>query len=178
LFNSLNSIAALVEDDPKAGETAILSLARMFRYVLEGSRSTLVRLGDELDFVQNYLAMEALRFGKRLTFSLAIDAALHDTPVPPLFLQPLVENAVRHGMQARSNGRVEVSAERTNGVLILTVDDDGPGPEASSHRGAGTSHETLRARLTLLFGERASLSTGVSPLGGFRAEVRVPWGQP
>jgi sensor histidine kinase YesM len=176
LFNSLNSIAALVEDDPKAGEAAILSLARMFRYVLEGSRSTFVRLADELEFVQSYLGMEALRFGKRLTFSLDIDAELRQARVPPLLLQPLVENAVRHGMQARGTGRVQVSAACTEQALVLRVDDDGPGPESSAHRGAGTSHQTLRARLALLFGERAGFSTGASPLGGFRAEVRIPWG--
>ena len=174
LFNSLNSIAALVEDDPRAGEAAILSLARMFRYVLEGSRATFVSLRDELEFVQSYLAMEALRFGERLTFVLDVDQALHDTPVPPLFLQPLVENAVRHGMHARGRGQVKVSAQHSEQALVLTVDDDGPGPDASSHRGAGTSHDTLRARLSLLYGSQATFSTGASPLGGFRAQLRFP----
>jgi two-component system sensor histidine kinase AlgZ len=174
LFNSLNSIAALVEDDPKAGEQAILGLARMFRYVLEGSRSNHVPLADELDFVASYLAMERLRFGERLSSSLEVDEALRTTPVPPLLLQPLVENAVRHGMHASGRGRVLVRASLEEEALLLAVDDDGPGPDASAHRGAGTSHETLRARLQLLYGARASFRTASSPLGGFRAEVRLP----
>jgi sensor histidine kinase YesM len=178
LFNSLNSIAALVEDDPKAGEQAILGLARMFRYVLEGSRSTHVPLADELDFVQSYLAMERLRFGERLSSALEVDATLRDVLVPPLLLQPLVENAVRHGMRDSGQGRVLVRAAAHEGALVLSVDDDGPGPEASAHRGAGTSHDTLRARLMLLYGERASFRVASSPLGGFRAEVRLPRNQP
>ncbi|HEY8946759.1 MAG TPA: histidine kinase, partial [Polyangiaceae bacterium] len=97
LFNSLNSIAALVEDDPKAGERAILSLASLFRYVLEGSRSSFVTLRDELAFVRSYLDMERLRFGERLSVALEMSPSLNELPVPPLLLQPLVENAVHHG---------------------------------------------------------------------------------
>ena len=178
LFNSLNSIAALVEDDPRAGEAAILRLARMFRYVLEGSRSTFVTLGDELEFVRSYLEMETLRFGERLSFALEVAGELREAPIPPLLLQPLVENAVHHGMRESGRGRVSVHAARSDDSLVLTVDDDGQGPEGSSHRGAGTSHETMRARLALLYGDAARLTTHSSPLGGFRAQVHIPWRAP
>jgi LytS/YehU family sensor histidine kinase len=150
----------------------------MFRYVLEGSQSTFVRLADELEFVRGYLELEALRFGERLSFALEVASELRDTPIPPLLLQPLVENAVHHGMRETGRGRVSVHAARTGDFLLLTVDDDGRGPLASSHRGAGTSHETLRARLALLYGDAARLSTSSSPLGGFRAQVHIPWGGP
>jgi LytS/YehU family sensor histidine kinase len=174
LFNALNSIAALVDEDPKAGEQAILGLARMFRYVLEGSKSTFVTLRDELEFVRSYLAMESLRFGERLSCTLEVDEALNDVPVPPLLLQPLVENAVRHGMRDSGKGRVLLRAELERECLLVSVDDDGPGPEASSHRGAGTSHDTVRARLSLLYGKSAEFTATRSPLGGFRAQVRLP----
>ena len=103
---------------------------------------------------------------------------LREAPIPPLLLQPLVENAVHHGMRESGRGRVSVHAARSDDSLVLTVDDDGQGPEGSSHRGAGTSHETMRARLALLYGDAARLTTHSSPLGGFRAQVHIPWRAP
>jgi two-component system, LytTR family, sensor histidine kinase AlgZ len=175
LFNSLNSIAALIADEPELAERAVLQLAAMFRYVLEGSGATDVRLGDELAFVRDYLALEALRYPDRLTVQLEVDAALHDARVPPLVLQPLVENALRHGLAARPvHLTVAVQIARSGDQLTIAVDDDGPGPGASQHRGARTSQADLRQRLALAYGDRASFETSRSPLGGFRAMLRLP----
>jgi two-component system sensor histidine kinase AlgZ len=175
LFNSLNSIAALIADEPETAERAVLQLAAMFRYVLEGSGATDVRLGDELAFVRDYLALEGLRYPDRLFVQIEVDVALHDERVPPLVLQPLVENALRHGLAARPERlTVAVQITRTEDQLTIAVDDDGPGPGASQHRGARTSQADLRQRLALAYGGRASLETSRSPLGGFRAMLRLP----
>ncbi len=176
LFNSLNSILALVEEDPRAAERAILELAAMFRYVLDGSRSQLVKLADELSFVESYLGLEQLRFGERMQVTVEIEAGLEDTLIPPLLLQPLVENAVRHGTSAsRQPLQILLRAHRTAAAIELSVDDDGPGPDSSQHRGTGTSHANLRARLALVYGPNAAFETGRSKFGGFRALVRLPW---
>lgn len=175
LFNSLNSIAALIVDEPETAERAVLQLAAMFRYVLEGSGATDVRLGDELAFVRDYLALEALRYPDRLSVQLQVDATLHDQRVPPLVLQPLVENALRHGLAARPlHLTVAVQIARNGDQLTIAVDDDGPGPGASQHRGARTSQADLRQRLALAYGDRASFETSRSPLGGFRAMLKLP----
>jgi two-component system sensor histidine kinase AlgZ len=176
LFNALNSIAAIIEDDPRAGERAVLELARLFRYVLEGSDADLVPLGKELDFVRGYLALESLRFAERLDAALEVPGELESWPVPPLLLQPLVENAVRHGLAAQERLRVRITAREDGGELVLSVDDDGPGPAGSRHQGSGTSQEGLRTRLALAFGDAARLETERSSLGGFCARVRLPRG--
>lgn len=175
LFNSLNSIAALIADEPESAERAVLQLAALFRYVLEGAGAADVRLGDELAFVRDYLALERLRYPDRLTVHVDADTALYDARVPPLLLQPLVENALRHGLAARpAQLTVAVQITRSAGQLTVTVDDDGPGPGASQHKGARTSQSDLRKRLQLAYGDRASFETGHSPLGGFRAMLRLP----
>jgi len=172
LFNSLNSIAALVEEDPKAAERAILELSAMFRYVLDGSRAPMVKLDDELGFVRSYLSLEHLRFGERLHVRIEIEDGLGALSIPPLLLQPLVENAVRHGVGS-PHGPVQIllSARRAPTRVELSVDDDGPGPGRSKHAGSGTSHADLRARLALLYGADAVFETSTSPLGGFRALI-------
>ena len=175
LFNSLNSIAALIADDPELAERAVLSLAALFRYVLEGSSATHVALGDELAFVRAYLALEGLRYADRLTVSIDVAPSLSAVQIPPLILQPLVENALRHGLAARPERltiAVQISAQA--GQLTITVDDDGPGPGASQHRGARTSQADLQQRLALAYGSRARFETGRSPLGGFRAMLELP----
>jgi len=172
LFNSLNSIASLVEEDPKAAERAILELSAMFRYVLDGSRTQLVKLDDEIAFVRSYLALEQFRFGERLRVSIDIEEGLGLLLIPPLLLQPLVENAVRHGAGSTHQPvQIRLCARRTLTQVELSVDDDGPGAGHSKHAGSGTSHADLRARLALLYGADAVFETSASPLGGFRAVI-------
>jgi len=175
LFNSLNGIAALIPEDPERAERAVLALAALFRYVLEGAGSELVPLADELAFVRAYLALESLRFGERLAVSIEIATEAADARVPPLALQPLVENAVRHGLSTgAARLALEVRAEREGDALLLVVDDDGPGPGGSRHHGAGTSHAHLGERLALAYGGAARFETGRSPRGGFRAKLTLP----
>jgi signal transduction histidine kinase len=175
LFNSLNSIAALVDEDPKTAERALIQLASLFRYVLEGARSSSVRLRDELAFVRDYVALEELRFGERLRMEIDVDPTLGDAEILPLLVQPLVENAIRHGVASKSTpGHVRLRVRALTDALRIEVDDDGPGPFGSQHRGTGTSQLELEARLQLAYGGRARFTTGVSDLGGFRATLELP----
>lgn len=175
LFNSLNSIAALVEEDPKAAERAIVQLAALFRYVLEGAASTQVRLREELAFVRAYVALESLRFGERMEFEVDVDDSLADALILPLLVQPLVENAIRHGVAAKSSrGKVRLRAKGVGEIVRIDVDDDGPGPLGSNHRGSGTSQADMQVRLQLAYGGRARFTTGASELGGFRATLELP----
>ncbi|MET0342227.1 MAG: histidine kinase [Polyangiales bacterium] len=174
LFNSLNSIAALTAEDPRAAEQAVLQLAALFRYVLDSSGSREVALADEVGFVRAYLALEQLRYGERLTVRVDVEPASLAVAVPPLVLQPLVENALRHGLSARPQLTVAVHVALADDALAIRVDDDGPGPGGSQHRGTGSSHADLRRRLQIAYGARASLTTSRSALGGFAAVVSLP----
>lgn len=176
LYNSLNTVASLIEENPRLAEEMLERLSQLFRYALEGSRALRVPLGRELAAVQDYLEIESLRFGDRLRFAIETDPSLAECAVPPLVLQPLVENAVLHGVsRRREGGRVDVRAERDADAIALSVEDDGPGLGGSNHSGSQTSLEELRERLRLLYGDAASLDAGTrGPTGGCRVRVRLP----
>jgi two-component system sensor histidine kinase AlgZ len=159
LFNSLNTVAGLIEEDPKAAERVLEKLSSLFRYALDGSNTDWVRLERELEVVSSYLEVERLRLGDRLRAELDLGPGVEELLVPPLVLQPLVENAVVHAVAPRSEGGwLRVSAHRNGSRLLLEVEDDGPGFGASDHRGSGTALDDLRRRLDMVYGGEASLS--------------------
>jgi two-component system sensor histidine kinase AlgZ len=174
LFNALNTVAALIGEDPALAERAVERLSDLFRYALEGSARERVTLGEELAAVDDLLFVESLRLGDRLAVERRVDPELRSVRIPPLVLQPLVENAVRHGLSPRrSGGTVRIAASREGGDLVLVVEDDGLGANAPRSTGAGTTHADLRRRLALTWGRGASLRAG--PIaGGYRAELRLP----
>lgn len=175
LFNSLNAIAGLVAVDPERAERAIETLSESMRYALESTKTSRVPLEREIEAVRHHLELERLRYGERLHATLHLEPGLAALPVPPLCLQPVVENAILHGIaQNEAGGRLDVSARREGGHLLLRVDDDGPGLRGSSHAGTGTALEDLRDRLALLYGDAASLDVGGGPAGGCRVELRIP----
>ncbi len=181
LFNSLNAVAVLVRDGRAAEATRVVEqLSEVLRQVLDESHGGEVPLAEELAFVRNYLAIEEVRFPDRLEVRWRIDPAAEDARVPSFVLQPLVENALRHGVAAlsrRSTVDIEAAVEGTE--LRLAVENDAPGAaqreRAPGRRagGRGLGLANLRERLATLYGERADLSLGEAE-GRVRAEVRLP----
>ena len=151
LFNTLNSIASLIPSDPQRAEDTVARLASLLRFSLNASHSGLVPLGQELKIVQDYLEIEQMRFGSRLRYEIAVSESLDDVKVPPLSLQTLVENSIKHAVAPnRYGGEIGVAARLVSGCLVLEVSDNGPGFERSSLQ-QGHGLENLQERLTALF---------------------------
>jgi sensor histidine kinase YesM len=174
LFNTLNSIAALIPRDPEGAERMTGQLAALMRSSLDSGGSPLVPLDQELKLVRDYLDIEQVRFGGRLRFQIEVDneAARH-LLVPRLSLQTLVENSVKHAVSARRNGASIIVRARFDGQSLgLEVEDDGPGFDAAQlpdHRGLAL----LQARLEHLFGPRASLKIETRP-GRTLVAIQLP----
>jgi two-component sensor histidine kinase len=175
LFNTLNTIAALIADQPEAAEETTTRLADVFRYTLRASDREHSRFGDELDFLRAVLSIERRRFGDRLRVVEAIEPGLESLLVPSLLLQPLVENAVRHGVSSRlQGGTVTLGARRDGDRLLVTIEDDGPGFEAAApSRGAGFGLHSVRERLRVA-GPPHDLVIESPPGGGTRIRVTLP----
>jgi two-component system sensor histidine kinase AlgZ len=174
LFNSLNTVMELVASDPALAEETLARLAAIYRYALEGAERRLVLLQDELDAVRDYLEVERARFGDRLRYHFEVGPGAASIKVPPLLVQPLVENAVLHSIGRRiEGGEVRLIVRAEGGALELVVSDDGPDPGSKAHRGAGSSLRNIAERLRLLYGESASLTTRRLPGGGYEARLRV-----
>jgi two-component system sensor histidine kinase AlgZ len=175
LFNSLNTVAGLIEEDPSGAERVLERLGELFRYALKGSEGGWVRLGEELAAVEGYLEVESIRFGGRLRSEVRAPSETREILVPPLILQPLVENAVLHAIAPRrEGGTVRIAARLLDGSLVLTVADDGSGPGTSPHNGSGTSLAELEQRLELIYGGAARFEAGGSEGSGFLVELALP----
>jgi len=176
LFNTLNTIAVLVRDGDRTGAVRIIEhLSELLRRTLSRHRATEVTLGEELDLIGQYLAIERARFPDRLRSVVDVDAALRSAAVPGFAVQHLVENAIRHGVARREEaGRVTLAAHRIGETLDIRVTDDGPGVVAAAIR-PGHGIANTRARLQALYGDLASLVVEAQPGGGSIATMRVPY---
>lgn len=175
LFNSLNTVASLIFDNPQQAEQTILQLAEILRYGLNSGRVLRVPLSSEVHIARAYLAVQAARFGARLQHQLYIDPGLHTALVPPLLLQPLLENALLHGLShRREGGRVQLHVERCSNRLQIKVLDDGPGAGGSLHHGSGTYLQDVALRLALLYGDKGGIQTGAGPAGGVLVSITLP----
>jgi two-component system LytT family sensor kinase len=182
LFNSLNAITVLVRDQDTANAARMLDLlSDVLRQVLRSDQEHETSLADELSFLERYLAIEQVRFSDRLTVRFDIDDGTRGAAVPAFLLQPLVENALRHGIARRADGGVvEVTARREGDALVLSVVDDGPSAtaEPSTARGNGLGLANTRERLTTLYGSAGSLELrprGTDTSSGTIATVRLPY---
>lgn len=157
LFNTLNSIASLIPSDPKRAEDTVGKLASLLRFSLNANHASLVPLAQELKVVRDYLEIESTRFGTRLRFEITVPDTLGNCKIPPLALQTLVENSVKHVVAQRPEGaNIEITGAQEAGLVHLEVRDDGPGfslASISPEHGLGN----LSARLGLLFGDRGQL---------------------
>ncbi|MFO0571856.1 MAG: histidine kinase [Polyangiaceae bacterium] len=171
LFNSLNTVASLIPTDPELAELTLVRLAELFRYALHVSTRSRVTLDEELDATRDYLRVESLRLGDRLRWEVDVQAGLERVPTPPLLLQPLVENAIVHGVsRERSGGTVRVVVRAEPRDVVFEVHDDGSG--RSDRVGTGTALDDLRKRLELCYGGRAQLERKVGD--GHVVCVRIP----
>lgn len=179
LFNTLQAVAGLVDEDPGAARSMLARLGDLLRASLETSRSQIVSLRREVAFVRNYLDIQSTRFGDRLTTSVDVPEGLLDARVPSFVLQPLVENALRHGVSPKTSpGRVEVAARRQGGSLVLCVRDDGGGesPDPPDTWDEGVGLTSTRQRLDGLYGDGYRMDVRARERGGVEVELRIPLG--
>jgi two-component system, LytTR family, sensor kinase len=178
LFNTLHSVSVLVQRDPAAAQRALERLAALLRYVLDNKRGARedVLLEDELAFVDDYLALESIRFGDRLRVTRDISPAALGHHVPSFALQPLVENAIKHAIAPRAAGGTLGLKGRLDGSsLVLEVRDDGSGAaDASTPRGTGIGLDALRRRLSARYGHGAALEVSDASGLGFVVTMRLP----
>lgn len=176
LFNALNSVMTLITSDPPAAQRMLVRLSELLRITLATNDAQEVSVEQELALVERYLEIERIRFGDRLAVVIEADAEARGSRVPALLLQPLVENAIVHGLSQRPGpGRVEVRARVSGSNVVLSVRDDGPGVRRpSAHAGAGIGLGNLRARLERLYGEAFELAVSDDPRGGACVTVVVP----
>ena len=177
LFNSLNTCAGLVHADPDIAEETLDRLAGFLRYALESTERRSVSLDDELDAVRSYLDVQRQRFGERLRCSVESDAE-GSWPVPPMLLQPLVENAILHGLSKREQGgRVDVRVTDEDGRLHIEVEDDGMGfllGQLDAPMLSGIGLANVRERLRVIYGATYQLTLTSQPGQGTTARIEVP----
>lgn len=174
LFNALNAIAELVHLDPNVADEMLVALSRLLRLSLDTSAEQLLPLRRELELVKSYLAIEHVRFGDRLRFEVDAPPEVQEALTPAFLLQPLVENAVHHGLEPRAGaGVLKIRAVRIGASLRLTVSDNGVGVVAGAPLREGIGIANTRARLHVLFDDAASLF--LRSEGGFTAEVTIPF---
>lgn len=178
LFNTLNSISSLMHKNVEDADKVVARLGELLRYSLETEGIQEVSLRDELDFLQRYLEIEKVRYGNRLKVRITTGNGVLRAKVPNLILQPLVENAIRHGVGTRSSGgRIEIIAERNDDMLDLVVRDDGPGlPHGSSGEfSEGVGLHNTRSRLEQLYGENHEFRLKNGDGRGLEVQMRIPY---
>ena len=184
LFNTLNAVSALAERDPRGVRTMIARLSNLLRYTLEESGEQEVPLTRELDLLSEYVELMQIRFQGKLNVAMHVDDSARDALVPSLILQPLVENAIKHGtgqLVGSAPGEIEIRAERIADQLRITVADNGPGPSSrASIDGTGVGLSNTTARLRQLYGAEYGLTLRrrVDGGGGAIVEVIMPFRSP
>ncbi|HEU4698650.1 MAG TPA: histidine kinase [Gemmatimonadales bacterium] len=202
LFNALNTISATMYDDPGAADEMVGHLSELLRHALGAADRREMALGDELRLLESYLALARARFGERVDVAIDVAPGLADALVPPLLLQPLVENAFQHGIAPSGRGRVAVRARRAGGELVLTVENasgdlgevgremtasasasasaaalaTAPAPAAAgAGSGLGLGLAVTGRRLALLYGDAGVVTAGPTPAPGYQVAVRLPF---
>lgn len=173
LFNTLANVASLIDSDPAAARCLLDRLNDWLHVALARARSTTTTLGHELDLLENYLQILKVRFGDRLNWTTEAGAAARGCAFPPMLLQPLVENAVLHGIEPKlGGGQMRIAAETTPDCLRVTVQDDGIGMTDGPHSGTGLMN--VQARLAALYGEAGRFSLASNAVGGVTATLEIP----
>jgi len=176
LFNALNSVMTLTTRDAATAQRVIVRLSELLRFTLAASEASSLTLAEELEVVRRYLEIEQVRFGERLRVVYAVDPRVEDVRVPALVLQPIVENAITHGVATVvGEGRVEISCGIQGDRLAVRVRDNGPGPNATPRRpGAGIGLGNLQRRLERLYLGEFTFALDEAPGGGCIATMLLP----
>lgn len=178
LFNTLNSISALLDEDVDVADQMLARLGDFLRMTLENSGAQRVTLQEELEFLRCYLEIEHVRFQDRLTVNMLIDPDTLEARVPNLILQPIVENAIRHGIVSRiAPGEIEIRAQRSGDSLELQVKDNGPGlhRDGASIIKEGLGLGNTRARLEQMYGSSHNFDMTDVPEGGLKVTLEIPF---
>ena len=178
LFNTLHAVSALIHENPEAADRVVARLSELLRLSLDQSKPQEVPLSEEMAFLDRYLDIEQIRFTDRLKVTREIDPAVQQALVPYLILQPLVENAIRHGIEPREElGHLGIHAGRHNGRLELRVTDNGAGLKSGSHASApeGIGLSNTRSRLRHLYGEDFQFELAEASAGGLEARIEIPF---
>lgn len=179
LFNTLHAIGTLMHRDVDAAERMLTRLSDLLRVTIERAGSNEVPLRQEIEFLDRYLEIERTRFADRLEVALEAEPGTLDLPVPHLVLQPIVENAIRHGIAPRARGgRVDVRAQQRNGWLELTVRDDGLGLSASKAKPDGVGIANTRARLEQMYGRDHRFEIRDADGGGVEVTIAIKAAKP
>lgn len=180
LFNTLANLQGLITVDPPRAQAMLDQLIQYLRATLASSRAQATTLAQEFALMDAYLGLMSVRMGERLGYALKLPADLRTLPMPPMLLQPLIENAIRHGLEPKiGGGRIDVAAERRDGALVVTVTDTGLGIDAdgmalNSTAGTGIGLANIRDRLQALYGDAARLSLVRNQPSGVIAQLTLP----
>jgi len=177
MFNALNSIRALIEIDPKNAQTAVTKLSNILRYSLKMERVETVPLGEEMQAVTDYLALESVRFEERLRYNIEIDPKTVSLEIPPMMIQTLVENGIKHGIsKITAGGCINVKTELNNSFLHIRIKNNGQINNLDLQHATGFGISNTKHRLHLLYGENASFSINNESKNEVLAELVIPTG--
>jgi sensor histidine kinase YesM len=173
LFNTLANVTSLIDREPATAKRMLDSFIRFLRASLAATRMEHTTLGDEAELIASFLQVIQVRMGNRLRYAVDVAPELASFTLPPMLLQPVVENAIRHGLEPKvEGGEVSFRARKADGSVVIEIVDSGVGFASTTRGGVGLAN--LRDRLKLLYGERATLAIGENPPAGTRVTVRLP----
>ncbi|MBN8545661.1 MAG: histidine kinase [Ignavibacteria bacterium] len=176
MFNAMNGIRALIEEDPEKAKKSITQLSNIFRYSLNIERSETVPLEDEIRTVNDYLSLEQVRYEERLRFLIEVDPSVNFVEIPPMMVQTLVENGIKHGVsKLPKGGEVQIRAYKEKDDLVLIILNSGSLDDKLMADSKGFGLANTKNRLSILYGEKASFTISESD-GKVRAEIKIPTG--
>ncbi len=178
MFNALNSIRALIEEDPKSAQTAVTKLSNILRYSLKIERNETVPLEEEVQVVSDYLALESIRLEERIKYNISIDPNTSKLEIPPMMIQTLVENGIKHGIAKQTDGgEISVSTFLDNSNLRIKIKNTGRLEEELLKRSNGFGLSNTKQRLNLIYGSKASFEIKNNPDNSVSAEIIIPIGE-
>ena len=177
MFNAMNSIRALIEEDPENAKSALTRLSNILRYSLKMERNETVPLEEEIQTVTDYLALEAVRFEERLNYEITIDPRSINIEIPPMMIQTLVENGIKHGVTKRTaGGKITVNSKMNGAFLIIQIKNSGQIDENALRHSKGFGIDNTKQRLNLLYGDKAIFTIKNESPDLVLAEIKIPIG--